>query len=160
MKPLKGAKMISPETLKFYPLFAHQDAEMLTQIAKLAQRKEVEAGHQLFFEGEVAKSFYLVLDGSVVLTMNMGEKGEHKVEELEPLSKGEVIGWSSIVKPHIYKMGAYAGQKSHLLVFDGEKLRVLFDENPSLGYYFMQKLAEVIGERLISKCVQVMSLVP
>jgi CRP-like cAMP-binding protein len=151
--------MISPETLRFYPLFAHQDASMLAQIAELAEDKKVETGYQLFFEGEVAKSLYLVLDGSVVLTMNMGETGDQKIEELEPVGKGEVVGWSSIVKPHIYKLGAYTGQKSHLVAFDGEKLRELFDQNPSFGYYFMQKLAEVIGDRLISKCVQIMSLV-
>jgi CRP-like cAMP-binding protein len=156
---MKGAKMISPEALRFYPLFAHQNADILAQIAMLATEKEVEAGYQLFFEGEVAKTLYLVLDGSVVLTMNMGKKGDQKVEELEPLTKGEVAGWSSIVKPHIYKMGAYTGQKSHLVAFDGEKLRALFDDNPNFGYYFMQKLAEVIGERLISKCVQIMSLI-
>ena len=151
--------MISPETLRFYPLFAHQDAAMLVKIADLAEEKEVEAGYQLFFEGEVAKSFYLILEGSVVLTMNMGEAGDQKIEELEPLGKGEVAGWSSIVKPHIYKLGAYTGHKSHLLAFDGEKLRTLFDENPSFGYYFMDKLAEVIGARLISKCVQIMSMI-
>jgi len=151
--------MISPDTLRFYPLFAHQDAEMLTKIAMLGDEKEVEAGYQLFFEGEVAKSFYMVIEGSVVLTMNMGEQGDQKVEELEPIGKGEVAGWSSIVKPHIYKLGAYTGQKSHLLAFNGQKLRALFDENPSFGYYFMNGLAEVIGDRLISKCVQVMSLI-
>jgi len=151
--------MISPDTLRFYPLFAHQDAEMLTKIAMLGDEKEVEAGYQLFFEGEVAKSFYMVIEGSVVLTMNMGEQGDQKVEELEPIGKGEVAGWSSIVKPHIYKLGAYTGQKSRLLAFNGQKLRALFDENPSFGYYFMNGLAEVIGDRLISKCVQVMSLI-
>ena len=147
------------EDLKFFPLFAHQDAHMMAQIATLAEEREVEAGYQLFFEGEVAKTFYLILDGSVILTMNMAEKGVQKVEELEPLGKGEVVGWSSIVKPHIYKLGAYTDHKSRLLAFDGEKLRILFDENPNFGYFFMQKLAEVIGDRLISKCVQVMSLI-
>lgn len=150
--------MISPETLRFYPLFVRQDAEMLKRIAMLANEKVVEADYQLFFEGEIAKSLYLVLEGAVTLTMNMGEKGDQKVEELEPLGKGEVIGWSSIVKPHIYKMGAYASQDSRMVVFDGEKLRTLFDANPSFGYYFMQKIAEAVGDRLISKCVQIMSL--
>jgi len=150
--------MVSPEALRFFPLFANQDTEMLAQIAMLAEEKIVKAGQQLFFEGEVAKSLYLVLDGSVILTMNMGEKGDQKVEELEPLGKREVIGWSSIVKPHIYKMGAYTNQDSRLIHFNGEKLRNLFDENPSFGYYFIQKIAEVIGERLISKCVQIMSI--
>ncbi|MBN2148132.1 MAG: cyclic nucleotide-binding domain-containing protein [Anaerolineales bacterium] len=150
--------MISPETLRFYQLFFNQDAETLKQIAMLAEKKEVKAGQQLFFEGEVAKNLFLVLDGSVVLTMNMGSKGDQKVQELEPLAKGEIVGWSSIVAPHIYKMGAYAAQDAHLIVFDGEKLRILFDNNPSYGYYFMKKMAEVIGERLISKCAQIISI--
>jgi CRP/FNR family transcriptional regulator, cyclic AMP receptor protein len=151
--------MISPQVLQFYPLFANQDSEMLKQIAMLAEEKMVEAGHQLWYEGDVAKSLFLVLDGSVILAINMGEQGDQKIEELEPLGKGELVGWSSIVKPHIYKMSAYTGQKSRLIAFDGEKLRILFENNPSFGYYFLQKLAEIIGERYISKCVQLMSMV-
>jgi CRP/FNR family cyclic AMP-dependent transcriptional regulator len=150
--------MISPETLRFYSLFASQNAEMLKQIAMLANEKFVQAGHPIFFEGEVAKTLYLVLEGAVILTMHMGEKGDQKVEELEPLGKGEVIGWSSIVKPHIYKMGAHTSQESRLIAFDGERLRSLFDENPGFGYYFMREIAKVIGDRLISKCVQIMSM--
>jgi CRP-like cAMP-binding protein len=148
--------MISPSSLGFYPLFANQNAEMLMKIAMLAEEKEVDAGYQLFLEGEVAQSLFLVLEGSVVLTMKMGEK----VEEMEPLGKGEVVGWSSIVKPHLYKLGAYTRKKSRLVAFNGEELRILFDDNPSFGYYFMQKLAEVIGDRYISKCVQITSLAP
>lgn len=151
--------MISPATLGFFPLFADLEPEMLKEIAALCNEKVVESGYQLFFEGEVAKSLFLIREGSVVLTMNMGEQGDQKVEELEPLSKGELIGWSSIVKPHIYKMGAYAGQKSRLVEIDGEKLRALFDQRPESGYFFMKKLAEVIGDRLIGKCVQIMSLI-
>jgi CRP/FNR family transcriptional regulator, cyclic AMP receptor protein len=146
--------MISPNVLGFYPLFSGQSPEMLKKIATLAEEKKVEAGYQLFFEGEVANTLFVVREGAVVLTMKMGDK----TEELEPLGKGEVVGWSSIVKPYLYKFGAYTNQKSNLLAFSGEKLRNLFDENPSFGYYFMQKLAELIGDRLISKCVQLTSL--
>ncbi len=150
--------MISIEALRFYTLFAKQDQEMLRKIAQLAEEKFVKAGQYLFYEDEMAKTLYLVLEGSVVLTMNLGEKGDQKVGELEPLSKGEVIGWSSIVKPHIYKKSAFAKQDTRLIAFDGEELCTLFDANPSFGYYFMQRIAEVIGERLISKYVQIMSI--
>jgi CRP-like cAMP-binding protein len=147
--------MISPNTLVFFPLFAEQSPEMRIKIADLAEEKKVEAGYQLFFEGEVAKNLFIVRDGAIVLTMRMGEN----TEEMEPLGKGEVVGWSSIVQPHLYKMGAYTNQQTNLLVFNGEKLRKLFDENPIFGYYFMRQLSEVIGERLISKCVQIVSMV-
>lgn len=152
--------MISPETLRFYPLFADQDTEMLKQIAMLADLQEVEAGHRLWDEGAAANSLYLIQSGSIVLTINMGEIGDQKLEELEPIGKGEVIGWSSIVKPYEYKMGAYAAEKSQLIAFEGEKLRALFDENPAFGYYFMKNIAEVIGSRYMSKCLQLMSLAP
>jgi CRP/FNR family transcriptional regulator, cyclic AMP receptor protein len=146
--------MISPNVLGFYPLFSGQSPEMLMKIASLADEKKVEAGYQLFFEGEVAKALFLVREGAVVLTVKMGDN----TVELEPLGKGEVVGWSSVVRSHLYKFGAYTNQKSDLLEFNGEKLRNLFDENPSFGYYFMQELAEVIGDRLVSKCVQLTSL--
>ncbi len=147
--------MISSNVLGFYPLFSGQSPEMLTKIADMAEERKVEAGYQLFFEGEEAKDLFLVREGTVTLTMKMGDN----TEELEPLGKGEVVGWSSIVKPHLYKLSAYARQSSDLLVFNGEKLRSLFDENPSFGYPFMQKLAEVIGDRLITKYIQITSLI-
>lgn len=151
--------MISIETLKDYSLFDHQDDTMLARIANLAEEMVIEAGSPLFSQGDPAKYLYLVMDGSIVLTMNVGKKGAQTLEELEPLGKDRVVGWSSMVKPHVYKMGAYAKQKSHVIAFEGVKLHKLFDENPSFGYYFLQKLTEVIGSRLIGKCVQLMSLI-
>ena len=150
--------MISPELLRRYPLFAGQDAEMLKQIAMLTQKKEAEADTILFFEGEVAKIMYIVLDGGVTLTMNIGEIGEQRVESLEPLRDGEVVGWSALVAPYVYNLGAQAAEKTHLLAFDCEALRQLLDDNPVYGYYLMKELTEVIGQRLISKCTQLMSL--
>ena len=151
--------MISIETLRSYSLFDQQDETMLTRIANLAEERVVEAGGTLFSQGDPAKYLYLVIEGSVVLTMNVGRKGAQTLEELEPLGKDRVVGWSSMVKPHIYKMGAYAKQRSRVIAFEGNRLHQLFDENPSFGYYFLQRLTEVIGSRLIGKCVQLMSLI-
>ena len=151
--------MISIETLRSYSLFNHQDDAMLGRIANLAEERVVEAGGTLFSQGDPAKYLYLVIEGSVVLTMNVGRKGAQTLEELEPLGKDRVVGWSSMVKPHVYKMGAYAKQRSRVIAFEGNRLHQLFDENPSFGYYFLQRLTEVIGSRLIGKCVQLMSLI-
>ena len=150
--------MISPELLRRYPLFAGQDAEMLKRISMLAHKKEAEADTILFFEGEVAKTLYIVLDGGVTLTMNIGEIGEQRVESLEPLRDGEVVGWSGMVAPYVYNLGAHAAEKTHLIAFDCVALRQLLDDNPVYGYCFMKELTEVIGQRLISKCTQLMSL--
>jgi CRP/FNR family transcriptional regulator, cyclic AMP receptor protein len=146
--------MISPNVLGFYPLFSGQSPDMLMKIAALAEEKKVEAGYQLFHEGDEAKTLFLVRAGAVTLTMQMGDK----TEELEPLGRAEVVGWSSIVRPHVYKLSAYTRERTDLLVFNAEKLCQLFDENPAFGYPFMKELAEVIGDRLLSKYVQISSL--
>lgn len=151
--------MISIETLKQYSIFDHQDDTMLARIANLAEERVIEAGGVLFSQGDPAKYLFLVVEGTIVLTMNVGQKGAQTLEELEPLGKDRVVGWSSMVKPHVYKMGAYAKQKSKVIAFEGNRLNKLFDDNPSFGYYFLQRLTEVIGSRLIGKCVQLMSLI-
>jgi hypothetical protein len=46
-----------------------------------------------------------------------------------------------------------------VIAFEGNRLNQLFDDNPSFGYYFLQRLTEVIGSRLIGKCVPLMSLI-
>ena len=151
--------MISPELLRRYPLFARQSDEMLKQIAMIAQEKVFDKDAWLFFEGEVAKTLYLIVDGGVDLSMNVGEIGEQRIEKLEPLRNGEVVGWSAVVEPHIYTLGAQTMQDTHLIVFDGVALRKLLDDHPDQGYYFMKELAKVIGQRLLSKCTQLMSMI-
>ena len=150
--------MSSPELLRRYPLFAGQDDEMLKKIAMLANKEEKDAEKWIFFEGEVAKTMYLILDGAVSLTMNMGEIGDKRLEKLTPIKEGELVGWSALIPPHTYNLGAQAAEKTHLIAFDGVAMRKLLDDNPVYGYYFMKNIAGVIGQRLVSKCAQLMSI--
>jgi CRP-like cAMP-binding protein len=150
--------MISPERLRKYQLFSKQTAEMLKEIAMLAEEIHFKEEQVLFFEGEIANKLYIIEDGSVMLTMNLGKGGEQEVSEMSPLSKGEIAGWSAIVEPHIYKLGGVAAEDTLTISFNGKSLRELFDDHPVAGYHFLHKLSEVIGNRLISKCSEVMSM--
>ena len=150
--------MISLEILRYYPIFAGQNAEILKQIAMLADEQEIREGGRLFFEGEIANTLCLIQEGAVSLTMNLGEYGERRIEKLDPLGKGEVVGWSALIEPHEYTMGAMAEEQTRYVAFDGQALRELLDDNPEAGYYLYKKLAEVMGHRLVSKCTQIMSL--
>jgi len=150
--------MISPELLRRYPLFAGQDYEMLKKMAMLATEEEKDVNKWVFFEGEVAKTMYLILDGAVSLTMNMGESGDKRLEKLAPIKEGELVGWSALIPPHTYNLGAQAVEKTRLVAFDGGAMRKLLDDNPVYGYYFMSNIAGVIGQRLVSKCAQLMSI--
>jgi CRP-like cAMP-binding protein len=152
--------MVSPELLRRFPLFAGQSHYMLGEIAMLSNQIAVKEDDWIFQENEEATKLYLILEGQVSLTMYLffNGSGQH-LKTTSPLTQGELFGWSAVVVPHNYKMGARAEADSKLLVIDGAGLRELFDDNPEFGYPFVKKISEEISERLELKCVQLLSLI-
>ena len=152
--------MISPEVLRRFPLFVDQSFYMLDEIAMLSKEIFIPADEWLFHENDDANNFYLILEGEIALTLYLHSKGIGKhLKTTSALTKGQIFGWSSLVPPHHYKMGALAEADSKLLEIDGKALRQLFDDNPEYGYPFMKKIAEEISDRLEYKIIQVLSMV-
>ena len=152
--------MVSRETLRSYRLFAGQSIYMLDEIARIADEVVLEEGEWLFHEREDASHLHLIMDGAVSLCLNLYLNGSSQhVEATSPLGRGELVGWSAIVRPYVYTLGARTSQRSRLLVIEAEPLRQLLDDNPHYGYFLMKNMAEVMGDRLTSKCVQLLSMV-
>jgi CRP/FNR family cyclic AMP-dependent transcriptional regulator len=152
--------MISPELLRRYPLFADQSPYTLEEISMISSEIEVDEGQWLFYEKGDASKFYIVVDGAISLTMYLYLNGDAQhIATMEPIGKGEILGWSALVKPYRYTLGARAAKKSRLIEIEAEPLRELLDDNPEYGYYLIKQVAEVIGERLVFKCVQLLSMV-
>ncbi len=152
--------MISPETLRRYSLFAGQSQYMLEEIALLSREISLEPGEWLFREKEPAQRFYLILEGAISLTMtiHLNGPGEH-IQKMSSIGRGEILGWSSLLRLNYYRFGAQAKRKTRLVEIDGEGLKELLDDNPNYGYLLVKKIAEVITERLEFKCTQLLSLV-
>jgi hypothetical protein len=64
------------------------------------------------------------------------------------ITKGESMGWSSVVDPYLYTLGALCIDHTKLIAFDAAKLRNLMDRDCELGYKVMQATAKVISLRL------------
>ena len=151
--------MVSTELLRRYPLFAGQSHYMLEEIAMISGEVMKEKDEWLFQENEDANKIYLVLDGAVALTLyvHLNGSGQH-LSSSHSLGKGEIIGWSSIIPPHQYKVGAMAVKASHLLEINALPLRQLLDDNPEYGYHFLRQIAEVVSERYMLINIQILSL--
>jgi CRP-like cAMP-binding protein len=151
--------MISPETLRFFPFFAGQDDYMLKEIAYISEEVTLGTGEWLFHQDEAALHFFVVLDGAVSLALAIYLNGTgEKIEKLGSVGRGETLGWSSLVNPYIYTMGAHANSETHLIKIKAGALRQLMEDNPKFGYYLLKNLIEVITERLDYKCIQLLSL--
>lgn len=152
--------MISPQTLQFYPLFSRLSGEMLTIVSKLCQEISIERDEWLFEEGSEATDIYLIKEGSLSLTLELPIKdgGEQNNQRSSPMKNGELLGWSAVVGSGLYKFGAIANESSKLIQMDGDKLKEFMTGHPEYGYHILYTIAEVIGERLEFKSIQLLSL--
>ena len=149
--------MISPEVLRRFSLFAGLDPDMFKELAMVSEEVALSADEWLFEEGGDADALYLILSGTVELTINLDEAGKRKAD-LTTLVEGDVAGWSALVEPYVYTMGAKATSDTKVVKLDGEELREKMTANPEMGLLLMHHLAQALGQRLNNLRVQFISL--
>ena len=149
--------MISPEILRRFSLFAGLDPEMFKELAMAGEEVALSADEWLFEEGDDADALFLILSGTVELTINLDEAGERKAD-LTTLVEGDVTGWSALVEPYVYTLGAKAASDMKVIKLDGEGLREKMAANPEMGLLLMHRLAQALGQRLNNLRVQFISL--
>ncbi len=154
--------MISPELIRRYPFFAGLSHDQIVALAKAGEEITVEENRYFFHEGdELSKGFYLVLEGTVAVVIQIpAQDVEQKVSgqltgkletsdiALSDVGPGEVFGWSAMISPHQATAGAKAVETSRVIGFDREQLTQAFEEDCCFGYQVLQKVAEVSRDRL------------
>lgn len=151
-------RMISPEVLRRYPIFASFDDATLRQLAKLATIEQLRPGVTLFSEGDKADSLYLILEGEVELNLHHGRAAVGEVA-VTKLSGGDLFGWSSVVEPYQYRLSASTLCVCSIARFDSVALCEAMTHNPAMGYKLMSRIAQIIGGRLMDLRVQLVSLI-
>ncbi len=77
---------------------------------------------------------------------------------LDTLHDGEVVGWSWLIPPYRWMFGARAVESTSAVAFDGACLRGKCDTDPALGYALMQRVSQVMYERLQASRVQLLDM--
>lgn len=127
--------------------------ELMTSIAHL---RAVEAGEELFKEGDKEDYLYLVLNGRIALDIYVPHRGRVRIYTAESL---DIVGWSSVT-PVVRQRTAAARAviPSRLIAFDAEALRQLCDSHHDLGYAVMRRLANVVASRLLVTRLQLLDM--
>jgi len=142
--------MVSSELLKKYEFFNGLTDEQLQKLASIAAEESYDAGIQIYRIGDSAKNLYIVEEGKIVMVMDsyMGPHRPAMQVNVDFVAKGEAMGWSSVVEPYEYTLGALCIEKAKLIVFEAHTLRKTINEDPTLGLKVMQSIAKVIAGRL------------
>ena len=109
----------------------------------------------LFEQGDPAEHLYLVVTGEIVIY--------HKPEDGPPISvarvkAGGVVGWSAALGNRLYNSAAVCARYTQMLRVRGADLRDLCRQHPETGILILERLAEIIAERLRHTHKQVVEL--
>ncbi len=138
--------MVSPELLRRYKFFAGLSIDQIITLAKTANEAAVEAEHVFFHEGEQLSRFYILLEGTVAITIELPRHDKETV--LSTLGPGDVFAWSGLVPPHETTAGAKALTPCRVVSFDCKEIRRSFETDWHLGYIMMQGAAQTVRQRL------------
>jgi CRP-like cAMP-binding protein len=125
------------------------------QLMSLAREVSFDADERIFDEGGKADRFWIIRTGTVALDMRVPGRPPAVIERL---GVGELLGWSWLVPPHHWYLGAQATSPVRAHEFDAAVVRELCEKNRELRHELWTYVAEVIGSRLRSARVQLLDL--
>ncbi|MEP6810507.1 MAG: cyclic nucleotide-binding domain-containing protein [Chthoniobacterales bacterium] len=130
-----------------HPFLIGLDEHHVRLLADCAVRVTFEADQIVFREGETANRFYLIERGEVVLesTTPTGE-----AIAIDRIGDGDLLGWSWLFAPHVWRFTARAVQPTTAIFFYGTVLREYCEKDHSLGYELLKRMSEVMTRRLQS----------
>jgi CRP-like cAMP-binding protein len=142
--------MVTANDLKEFKYFKGFTDAQLEKLAAITVEESYEAGAQMYKKGNPARSLFMCQEGKVVMVMDnyMGPNQAPMQITVDIITKGESMGWSAVVEPYLYTLGALCIDNARLFALDAAKLRSLIDEDCELGYKVMQATAKVIASRL------------
>jgi CRP-like cAMP-binding protein len=142
--------MIAVSLLKKFDFFKDFSSDQLKKLASLAKEESHLAGEHMYQKGDAARSLFLVKKGKVVMFMEsyVGTGKPPMAVTVDIITKGESMGWSAVVEPYLYTLGAHCIDNTDFIAFDSIKLRKLMEKDAALGFRIMQAVAKVISTRL------------
>jgi len=134
-------------SLSEFPLFRNLPEELLDKLAALCEEAAFSQGSSVFREGEQADKLHFLLDGEIILKVQLTSRPESITVSVVN-QRFESFGWSGIVPPYHYTASAICEEDSKVLTVSGDGFMKLLNEYPSAGFTVMQRLTEIIASRL------------
>jgi CRP/FNR family cyclic AMP-dependent transcriptional regulator len=120
------------------PLFDGLSRRELTQLARVTEDIEVDAGKVLAREGETGQEFFVIVDGDVKIT----RKGRRVAQR----GGGEFVGEIALIEDVPRTATVTAETPMRLFVLTRKDFRHLLDQTPRVERKVLQALARRVAE--------------
>lgn len=137
------------------PLFQGLSPSQIELLRPLFIRYACYEGTVLFEQGEIAEYIFLVVSGEAVIQYKPEDGPPIVVTRVKP---GGLVGWSALIGRRFYTSAVICGKDSLLLRVRGADLQKLCDQHPDTGVLFLERLAQLVAERLQNTQPQVLAI--
>lgn len=135
--------------------FKDLPAEHLKSLSGCADFVHFQSGHQIFSLGQTATQFYLLISGSVTLSMPSSQRGDITIQKLYA---GDLLGWSWLYPPHKWHFDAKTTEDTVALAFDVTAFLMLCEQDLALSSAIYQRISRMVIERLQSTRLQLIEM--
>jgi CRP/FNR family transcriptional regulator, cyclic AMP receptor protein len=137
--------------LKQSDIFYQFTPTQLELVGNLCQEVVFNAGELVFQENSGSKELYVITQGEVDILINRGAASDSDKKEsaVARLRRGQSFGEVALVDEGLRSASARVAQKdTHLLVIQRDKLIMLCETYPQLGYRLMYNLAADLAMKI------------
>jgi CRP-like cAMP-binding protein len=137
--------------LKQSDIFYQFTATQLELVANLCQEKTFDEGETIFEENSSSKELYIIVQGEIDIIVDPSVIGTQSQEKLTiaTLRRGQSFGEVALVDEGLRSATAQARKKNtRLLVLPREKILMLCETYPQLGYRMMYNLAADLAMKI------------
>lgn len=139
--------------LKQSDIFYQFTPTQLELVANLCQEITFNAGEIIFQENSSSKELYVIVQGEIDILINRGNTGSLSNPKSETavarLRRGQSFGEVALVDEGLRSASARAAQKdTRLLVISRDKIIMLCETYPQLGYRLMYNLAADLAMKI------------
>ena len=132
-------------TVQSLPLFQGLKQQTLDLIVPRFEYETFAEDEIVFEQDAPAEKLYVLVDGKVEIRFKPDDGETLTVTEIE---EGGVFGWSAALGRETYTSCAVCVANSSAFSVLGEELKQLCEQYPDTGVIILERLAEVIAQRL------------
>ena len=127
-------------------LFKGLTDSQLQRVVSIAKEIQIQKGQWLFQEGQAADRIFVLSEGSIEFLTKIN--GEYELPIKIVRSKGECMGTTALITPHIYSLSSRSTEDATLFVIKCNDLQNILEEDSVIGYTIIRNLAQHLLGRL------------
>jgi len=139
-------------SLKEADIFDELTATQLELVASVSELKDYNNGDLVFEENSTGNQLYVIANGEIAIRVDpklVGEAAQHGPLTITTLRRGQCFGEVALVDQGIRSASAHCVQaNTKLIVIPRDKLMLLCDTYPQLGYRLMRNLAADLAMKI------------